>query len=105
MQGMTRVDAASIGTTEPVRPRPLWAKSERQPYADDHPAQVQPAHVLILDDDDQMRLYLRKVLTLDGHQVHDAICGLDALNQLTAEFDMVISDVELPGIDGFEICR
>jgi len=64
------------------------------------------ARVLVVDDDDGIRQVLRLYLERDGHRVNDVADGTAALT-LAAErrFDLVLLDVMLPGVDGFEICR
>lgn len=63
--------------------------------------------ILVADDDDDMRLYLRsclRTLDLDGYgsvRVHEATDGREALHLARALLpDLVISDVVMPGIDG-----
>ena len=68
------------------------------------PASVAP-RVLIVDDDADMRLYLRSCLrTLSGYgsvRVHEAADGREALHLAHALLpDLVISDVFMPGLDG-----
>ncbi len=51
-----------------------------------------------------MRAALRMMLQLDGYQITEAGDGAEALNLLTiAEFDMVITDFEMPVMKGDEI--
>jgi CheY-like chemotaxis protein len=65
--------------------------------------------VLIVDDDADMRLYLRSCLrSLDGRveRVIEAADGLEALPLASSGFvHVVISDVVLPGMDGYRLCR
>jgi DNA-binding response OmpR family regulator len=62
--------------------------------------------VLIVDDDAGVRQVLRIYLERDGHRVTDAADGTAAL-ALAADrrFDLVLLDIMLPGVDGFEVCR
>jgi DNA-binding response OmpR family regulator len=62
--------------------------------------------VLIVDDDAGIRQVLRIYLERDGHRVTDAADGTAAL-ALAADrrFDLVLLDIMLPGVDGFEVCR
>jgi len=66
---------------------------------------MRPA-VLVVDDDAGIRQVLRLYLERDGHRVTDAADGTAALT-LVAErrFDLVLLDIMLPGVDGFEVCR
>ena len=62
--------------------------------------------VLVVDDDAGVRQVLRIYLERDGHRVTDAADGVAAL-ALAADrrFDLVLLDIMLPGVDGFEVCR
>lgn len=64
------------------------------------------ASLLLIEDDPLVRRGLELALTRHGHQVHTAGTGEDGLRQLAAAPpDLVILDLMLPGIDGFEVCR
>lgn len=64
------------------------------------------SHVLIVDDDQQSRDVLRTVLTNTGHEVSEAGNGLDALEHARRRRpDLVVSDVLMPQMDGFALCR
>ncbi|HKN96938.1 MAG TPA: response regulator transcription factor [Pseudonocardiaceae bacterium] len=62
--------------------------------------------VLVVDDDDNVRDVVRRYLEHAGYQVAAAETGEDAL-RLAGEAppDLVVLDLMLPGIDGFEVCR
>ena len=62
--------------------------------------------ILIVDDDPQLRRVMRMTLTNQGYEVADAATGDEALEQLrAARFDLVLLDVNMPGIGGLETCR
>jgi len=62
--------------------------------------------VLIVDDQDANRLLLRDLLESQGHEVAEAVDGVEALQRVAdAAPDVVLLDVGMPGIDGFEVCR
>lgn len=64
------------------------------------------AHILVADDDAATRDLVRRALQSDGHQVVASADGTEALDQLqntAAAFDLLISDVEMPGIDGIDL--
>lgn len=62
--------------------------------------------ILVVDDDSQITTFLRRALSYSGYSVETAQNGPDALTRaLDAPPDLVILDVMLPGIDGYEICR
>jgi len=65
------------------------------------------AKVLLVDDDPQVRRALRTTLTSAGYVVVEARTGEEALEEIQAEgaVDMVLLDLKMPGIGGFEACR
>lgn len=63
-------------------------------------------HILVAEDDVRLARVLRRVLQEDGHVVDVASDGLQAL-ELASEpgADLIILDVMLPRMDGFDVCR
>ena len=62
------------------------------------------AHVLVVDDDDDVRAVVRKVVTKLGHQVWDVADGAEALKLLeSTQVDLIISDVYMADMDGMEL--
>jgi CheY-like chemotaxis protein len=62
--------------------------------------------VLIVEDRDDTRIALRRLLVLDGYRVREAADGHAALAALFAEPpDVALIDLGLPGIDGLEVAR
>lgn len=62
--------------------------------------------ILVVDDDPQIRRVLKVTLTGQGYEVDDAKSGAAALEKLReTRFDLVLLDVNMPGIDGLETCR
>jgi len=62
--------------------------------------------ILIADDIEDARIILKKTLESDGHTVEAASNGAEAL-RISKESppDMIISDILMPEMDGFELCR
>lgn len=62
--------------------------------------------ILVVDDEEGLRQSLAANLELEGYEVVEAPDGRAALSQVRAEpFDLVITDVRMPGIDGVEVFR
>ena len=77
------------------------------PTADGGSQGAQEAHerrILVTDDSVTSRMLLKNILESSGYQVVTAIDGVDALTALkTHDFDLVVSDVEMPRMDGFDL--
>jgi putative two-component system response regulator len=62
--------------------------------------------VLVVEDEETPRDLLTRVLARDGHEVELAVNGREALAAIVRSSpDVVILDVRLPEVDGFEVCR
>jgi diguanylate cyclase (GGDEF)-like protein/PAS domain S-box-containing protein len=62
--------------------------------------------ILIVDDDEVLRLLLKQFLEGEGYQVTEAVDGSEALQKLSETFfDLVIMDIAMPGIDGLAVCE
>lgn len=64
------------------------------------------ARVLVVDDDPTVTRYLGLYLDKAGYQVETVRSGVEALARVNAAPpDLVILDLQMPGIDGLEVCR
>ncbi|MDP4098172.1 response regulator transcription factor [Paenibacillus sp. P96] len=64
------------------------------------------ARVLVVDDDPHIRELVKHFLKLEGLEVSEAVDGLDALRILDEiKVDLVVLDIMMPGMDGWELCR
>ena len=62
--------------------------------------------ILVVDDDPQIRRVMRVTLTGQSYEVDDAKTGEMALEKLReARFDLVLLDMNMPGMGGIETCR
>ncbi len=62
--------------------------------------------ILVVDDEPQIRRVMRTTLSKHGYEVVDARSGKEALARLREELpDLVLLDLNLPGIGGLEACR
>jgi putative two-component system response regulator len=65
-----------------------------------------PPHVLVVDDDPAIGLLVQELLFPEGYYVTHATEGREALFLVAqAPPDLVLLDLEMPGMDGFEVCR
>jgi len=73
---------------------------------DDEAAAGRRGRVLVVDDSITTRTMEQSILVAHGYGVEIAVSGEDALDKALGDrFDLVISDVEMPGINGFELTR
>ena len=62
--------------------------------------------ILIVDDEEVIRKYLRINLVKLGYEVKEAVDGVEALEQLSRDkFDLLISDIVMPNKDGWEMLK
>jgi two-component system, OmpR family, KDP operon response regulator KdpE len=62
--------------------------------------------ILVIDDDPQIRRAMRVTLTARDYEVADARSGEEGLEKLrSATYDLVLLDINMPGIGGLETCR
>jgi len=72
--------------------------------SEDEASEKPPARILIVDDSITTRTLERNILQGAGYDVTTAVDGVEALALLETEtFELVVSDVEMPRIDGFEL--
>jgi signal transduction histidine kinase/ActR/RegA family two-component response regulator len=87
------------------------------PYVEEHavrqaentevvPPRIRGKRVLVVEDEEDVAVVLQRILTQDGHRVFWAENGQMALNHLAqasvsgTEFDLIISDIKMPGLSG-----
>jgi PAS domain S-box-containing protein len=62
--------------------------------------------ILIVDDNEDVRALYKTVLESSGYEVQTAGNGKEALDQIERQHpDMVVSDIMMPEMDGFQLCR
>ncbi len=91
------LDLAGLVTRRPARP----ATGDPAALA---PVVHEPARILLVEDAITTRELERSILEAAGYRVETAFDGLDALQKLEqAEFQAIITDIEMPRMDGFEL--
>jgi two-component system KDP operon response regulator KdpE len=67
---------------------------------------VNPATILVVDDEPQIRRVMRTTLSSEGYSVVEAPSGEEGLEKLrSARPDLILLDINLPGMGGIEACR
>lgn len=62
--------------------------------------------ILVCDDELMIRKLIRKYAEFEGHSVHEAANGMEAVMMCREnEYDIVIMDIMMPELDGFSACR
>lgn len=64
---------------------------------------IQRKRILIVDDEPKNQMLIKDFLEVLGHSSEPANDGLEALEKLKSGFDLVLLDVMMPGLDGFEV--
>jgi two-component system chemotaxis sensor kinase CheA len=69
-------------------------------------AKSKEKRILVVEDAFSTRELEKSILLTHGYVVDTAVDGLDALNRvIDTRYDLIVSDVEMPRMDGFELCR
>lgn len=64
------------------------------------------SRILVVDDEESMRFLLREVMVREGYDVETAADGLQAVDKVRSEnFDLVIMDIRMPGMDGIQALK
>lgn len=93
------------GKKGPAKSRQLGGGRGAPVSTDEQPPQIR---ILVVDDEATLRELLAEALTEDGYAVGTASSGGEALERLRApgeEFDVIVTDLKLPGASGVEIVR
>ena len=105
--------ASVLGTGQvvPVLNVPDLMKSAVKPMAPplariaaEKDAETKKQSILLVEDSITARALLKNILESAGYQVTTAVDGIDAYTTLkTGTFDLIVSDVEMPRMDGFDL--
>ncbi len=70
------------------------------------PAESRPTAILLVEDSIAIRTQEKRILEGAGYKVTTAVDGADGLSKLQAQtFDAVVSDIQMPNLDGLELTR
>lgn len=85
----------------------LIAVTEESALADEGQSSEQAYRILLVDDELSNRRAIGGLLELDGYQIQMAESGQEALDLIhkNVTFDLVILDVMMPGLSGYEVCK
>jgi PAS domain S-box-containing protein len=94
------IDLPYLGRT----PQETTARATTKPV---EAARVGPLSILVVDDEEYVRGTLAEMVEVLGHNVVSADGGRAALEAIAAggEFDLVFTDLSMPGMDGWEVAR
>ena len=66
---------------------------------------AEPAHILVVDDDPGSRDVAARLLEREGYRTQQADSGEECLRMVReGGIDLILLDVMMPGMDGFEVC-
>jgi CheY-like chemotaxis protein len=91
-----------------VRPlaSPVFALGSTRGAATSSPPEMSPLHILVVEDNSDIRDTLRDLLVMCGHQVDVAEDGERGLAMiLEREPQIALIDIGLPGLDGYRVAR
>jgi PAS domain S-box-containing protein len=105
-----RVEAASPGpgrgSVFTVRLPALAGQPKGHRRSSEAPAVCSKKRILIIEDDADNREMMRILLESSGHEVHDAAAGASGIELASRlEPEVVLIDIGLPGLDGYEVAR
>ena len=66
------------------------------------PAEI---NILLVDDEEDVVEIVSHFLSQEGFTIHKAFDGEEALSKATPDIDLIVLDIMLPGLDGYEVCK
>ncbi|WP_040197480.1 response regulator transcription factor [Candidatus Soleaferrea massiliensis] len=63
-------------------------------------------NILVVDDEDKIRMVIREYAEFEGHEVTEACDGMEAVEICRKQdFDVIVMDIMMPRLDGFSACK
>jgi carbon storage regulator CsrA len=99
------------GSTPQRRDGPASGLPRGETALADRPRPADPSHVVLAEDDDEMRALLSQALRAEGYEVSECRDGLqlvgllwdDTHERFRRDFDLVITDIRMPGVLGLSV--
>jgi CheY-like chemotaxis protein len=61
--------------------------------------------ILVVDDSRAIRMAVQRILVAAGYEVVCAVDGNEAIERLSHEPDLMVLDINMPGMDGYGVCE
>jgi len=61
--------------------------------------------ILVIDDEKEIVSFIKEALEMEGYYIITAYDGNEALTKITSNPDLILLDIMMPNIDGYEFCR
>jgi two-component system, chemotaxis family, sensor kinase CheA len=96
--------APILNVSDLLRSARKFGNAGARTAADARPAHAEAHSVLVAEDSITSRMLLKSILQSAGYKVKTAVDGMEAFALLRTEpFDLVVSDVEMPRLNGFDL--
>jgi signal transduction histidine kinase/ActR/RegA family two-component response regulator len=103
--GSTFVVRFPMLSVQPVDPTQRAHPSLARSVLLEYPPELRGLKVLVVDDEPEARELLLTLLTEGGAETRQASSAIEALDAIAERPDVVISDIGMPGMDGYELIR
>jgi PAS domain S-box-containing protein len=105
-RGATFTVTLPAAARPPAPAAPATADATRSDRAEECPPSLEGLHILVLDDEGDTREVVAAILGKCGAHVLGAASAPEALDALgDGAFDLILSDIGMPGVDGYEFIR
>ena len=102
------VAVQQLDTTRTIAEVPDIASLQKNKAQDEeeiHQAEERPLEVLIVEDNNDLRAFIKGILEGDYH-ITEALDGIDGFEKAETSIpDLIVSDVMMPRMDGYELCK